>query len=587
MSNLANPPVHQGLPPLSSLIRPEMVAKLPHVTDQQKANYAPGIMKLWDTIHTRPHDSPEHQAAHKKLADVTASIKAGLRKHSSEQQARDLQASQQNGTRPINQAQPTQIDSHQQNQPIHPNPGQNQTHETVTPKILTAVQNLELVTPPNVRAQGPQSAQNWQREARNKYAHHLQRLELATQRMNEVNQTIAQNQREGKVDASLNDRKGTYQRTIEEAKVYLGRFKQQQQQLREQNNQSQAASNGVPGFPTSRDATGQVQNVHQVSQQHMPLDGQGQPHTVNSAVDAARNQANLISRSAMSPSNSGQPGHQQMSQAPASQIQHAASGSQGQPQAPHPPLNISTSSGPSIQQRHSPQASQPQSTTNSQGPHPLSHRAAVEQAAQSYSQTNYQQSTPQSSTYPQTQLGNREPQNNNIKMPIPKTLNVPQPQQVTMGPARPSLSGGPSNSAMGSLGQPGIQKHPGYVLEGEGERVLSKKKLEELVRQVTGGGESEEGEGLTAEVEETLLQVADDFVDQVIVSACKLAKLRQSSTLELRDIQLILERNYNIRVPGYASDELRTVKKIQPTQAWTQKISAVQAAKVTGGKPDA
>ena len=76
-------------------------------------------------------------------------------------------------------------------------------------------------------------------------------------------------------------------------------------------------------------------------------------------------------------------------------------------------------------------------------------------------------------------------------------------------------------------------------------------------------------------------------MDSVITAACRLAKLRQSSSLELRDIQLILERNYNIRVPGYASDELRTVKKIQPTQAWTQKMSAVQAAKVTGGRPDA
>ena len=83
-----------------------------------------------------------------------------------------------------------------------------------------------------------------------------------------------------------------------------------------------------------------------------------------------------------------------------------------------------------------------------------------------------------------------------------------------------------------------------------------------------------------------MLEVADEFVDQVIVAACRLAKLRQSSTLELRDLQLILERNYNIRVPGYASDELRTVKKVVPTQAWTQKLSAVQAAKVTGGKGD-
>jgi transcription initiation factor TFIID subunit 12 len=85
---------------------------------------------------------------------------------------------------------------------------------------------------------------------------------------------------------------------------------------------------------------------------------------------------------------------------------------------------------------------------------------------------------------------------------------------------------------------------------------------------------------------QTLLDVADEFVDNVITSACRLAKIRGSSTLELRDIQIILERNYNIRVPGFASDELRTVRKIQPTQGWTQKMSAVQAAKVTGGKGD-
>jgi transcription initiation factor TFIID subunit 12 len=85
---------------------------------------------------------------------------------------------------------------------------------------------------------------------------------------------------------------------------------------------------------------------------------------------------------------------------------------------------------------------------------------------------------------------------------------------------------------------------------------------------------------------QTLLDVADEFVDNVITSACQLAKIRGAQTLELRDIQLILERNYNIRVPGYASDELRTVRRIQPTQGWAQKMSAVQAAKVTGGKAD-
>lgn len=71
-----------------------------------------------------------------------------------------------------------------------------------------------------------------------------------------------------------------------------------------------------------------------------------------------------------------------------------------------------------------------------------------------------------------------------------------------MGQSRPSMSNGPL--PVGPIGQPTIHRNPGYVLEGDGERVLSKKKLEELVRQVTGGtgGEGEDGESITAEVEE-------------------------------------------------------------------------------------
>lgn len=134
------------------------------------------------------------------------------------------------------------------------------------------------------------------------------------------------------------------------------------------------------------------------------------------------------------------------------------------------------------------------------------------------------------------------------------------------------------------MGQPALSK-PMFSLEGsEQGGVLSKKKLDELVRQVTGGGEGMGGELLTPEVEEAILQMADEFVDNVVTASCKLAKLRDSSTLDVRDIQLILERNYNIRIPGYASDELRAIRKFAPAPGWTAKMNAIQAAKVMGGK---
>jgi len=182
----------------------------------------------------------------------------------------------------------------------------------------------------------------------------------------------------------------------------------------------------------------------------------------------------------------------------------------------------------------------------------------------------------------QGSFGSRErEQMNNPKMPIPRHLNVTSPSSVHMGQARPTMSG-PTNGAPGPMGQPVIPRPPPFQLEGEGDRVLSKRKLDELVRQVTGGGE----EALTSEVEEAVLQLADDFVDNVISSACKLSKLRESPQLDIRDIQVILERNYNIRIAGYASDEVRTVRKIVPAPGWTAKMNAVSAAKVMGGKSD-
>ncbi|KAI0886947.1 uncharacterized protein GGS22DRAFT_159026 [Annulohypoxylon maeteangense] len=181
----------------------------------------------------------------------------------------------------------------------------------------------------------------------------------------------------------------------------------------------------------------------------------------------------------------------------------------------------------------------------------------------------------------------------NPKMPISKNLPpkaIETPQAVSVGggntPGRPSLSGG-GGLGGGVMGQPVINKMPPVQFDAEGEHVLSKKKLDELVRQVCGGASpGADGNYLTPDVEESVLNVADNFVDQVIHSACRLAKERGSKVLETRDLQLVLERVYNIRIPGHTSEELRTVRKVQPTPNWISKVHAVQAAKVMPGKDD-
>lgn len=243
-----------------------------------------------------------------------------------------------------------------------------------------------------------------------------------------------------------------------------------------------------------------------------------------------------------------------------------------------------------------PLSQQPQSQSNIQTPvsagpigppKPLSQSDAI---AHAHSQRTY--SSQQTTSTPNVIASHSHPQpqrdaigiKSNL-MPIPKTL--PQavqgpPVPVSMPPARPTMAMGSA-----SLMSPAVPKPPQFKVEGDTERVLGKRKLDELVRQVTGGsgvtGSESLEEGLGPEVEDAVLTVADTFVDQVILAACKCAKSRGSKTLEIRDIQLILERNYNIRIPGYASDEIRTVRKFVPAQGWINKMSAIQAAKVTRG----
>ncbi|KLP01520.1 unnamed protein product [Fusarium fujikuroi] len=176
-------------------------------------------------------------------------------------------------------------------------------------------------------------------------------------------------------------------------------------------------------------------------------------------------------------------------------------------------------------------------------------------------------------------------------MPIPKVLPekaTAVPQGVSVGggvsAGRPTMTQG-SGTLGGVMSQPAMARIPAYNHEAEGDHVLSKKKLDELVRQVCGGpAEGQDGNLLTPEVEENVLNMADSFVDSVLHAACRNSKERGSKVLEIRDIQLVLERTYNIRVPGYSSDELRTVRKIQPSTGWIAKMSAVQAAKVMPGK---
>ncbi|KAI9787619.1 MAG: Transcription initiation factor TFIID subunit 12 [Geoglossum umbratile] len=586
MYNTNPPQSQQGAPgqQVPFLPRVDQIKALPHLNAQQKESYEDGVKKLWDTINSNPPESPEHQTARKKLEHAGATIKAALKRW--QQQQANMNQVKQEGGRHVGQMQQQQPQQQQQSQGMRGPPS---TQAQLAPQIAQHVAQFQFILPPNIPPDTPES-QKWLTEAKLRYGQALQRQEVAKQAVSTLEQRrqVAAEAKplsqEEQMD--LQQKKAALMKSYQDAKGFVDMFRKQQIDFR---NQAQQRTQGAaapqigqgvnPGAGTGSGNRGPQQTPPTTAQhasQQLP-NPVPNSHTVNATIESVRNQ----SAATASPSSAGpqsQPGqgphHQQPAQGQAPQGQART------PSVGGAPGNLQQQTG--TQQRDSPQSAQPpQSATQTGPPRPLSHQAAMEQAQRNYA--NGSSSTPTSTSHPHSHPTPRDI--TTPKMPIPKNLTIPLPTPVSMGPARPTLAGGPSGTN-NVMGQPALSRHPGYTLEGEGERVLSKKKLDELVRQVTGGGEGREGEGLSAEVEESILALADDFVDQVITSACRLAKLRQSSTLEIRDIQLILERNYNIRIPGYASDEIRTVRKFAPAQGWTQKMSAVQAAKVTGGKAE-
>ncbi|CAB3233676.1 unnamed protein product [Arctia plantaginis] len=133
-----------------------------------------------------------------------------------------------------------------------------------------------------------------------------------------------------------------------------------------------------------------------------------------------------------------------------------------------------------------------------------------------------------------------------------------------------AIQGSPTqHSPMGTQSQVGAKANQ----SGAGDQtsqLLSRPRLQELVREVDPTVQLDE------EVEEMLLQLADDFIDTALSASCSVAKHRHAPNVELRDVQLHLERQWNMWIPGFGNDELRPYKRAAVTEAHRQRMALIR-----------
>ncbi|XP_054719779.1 transcription initiation factor TFIID subunit 12-like isoform X1 [Uloborus diversus] len=101
-------------------------------------------------------------------------------------------------------------------------------------------------------------------------------------------------------------------------------------------------------------------------------------------------------------------------------------------------------------------------------------------------------------------------------------------------------------------------------------QILNKQRLQDLVREVDPNVQNDD------DVEELLLALTEEFIEDVVLTSCLLAKHRKSNALDVKDVQLSLEKNWNMYIPGFGCEELRPYKKSATTEAHKQRMALIR-----------
>jgi len=477
--------------PLQNLIRPEQVQRLPHLNPQQKSQTEQRVKTYWDYIHansTNPND-PGYVKASQDLAKLSNTLMQGMKAFNQQRaaQQRERAAQQQMAGQQANpQANQTQQPQPQpqpqnQNQPQMNAQAQSQaTNSSVTfaqllPDVQVRVNAQQFFYPPAM-TEGTRPAEQWLQEAKARFGQAIQRAQMAKSKKTEL-QRAAQGRAQGGNPLTQEENSGLQaklqqcDKAIRESQTFMEKFKEQQEQFKNNRPQQRFSQPQPAGASETQPSESQPQPVQM--QQTAQGQGQGpQAHSIATAQAAARaNAANAGSAPVQgTPQSAGVTTGAGAQQTPIDQAQmqtpfNASSAMMSQPSQSRP----NTAAGPQS-------AVHPSAGMQTSHAHPQS---AVNVNAQPLNSINGMKAHPP---------------------PIPKNLQVPDPSPVQMPPTRPTLNGGANVGLPGQLAQPALTQFPGYVLEqSEDGHLLSKKKLQDLVREVLGPNSEDQ---LTAEAEE-------------------------------------------------------------------------------------
>ncbi|KAH7512140.1 hypothetical protein FEM48_Zijuj12G0058900 [Ziziphus jujuba var. spinosa] len=223
-----------------------------------------------------------------------------------------------------------------------------------------------------------------------------------------------------------------------------------------------------------------------------------------------------------------------------------SSGSQGKPPLPSPSYRQQVNSQSLQQRSHLPQqhslpgASQQQHMTASQQQQPSTANQTHEHFGQQVSSS-------------------RVPQALSHQQHITRVQGSITPKSSSLATVQPGTA------------QSGSQNRTAAKeVDETSNRILSKRSIHELVNQI------DPSERLDPEVEDILMDIADDFVESITTFGCSLAKHRKSTMLEAKDILLHLDRNWNINLPGFGGDEIKTYRKPIMNDIHKERLAAIK-----------